>query len=279
MPEFNPVRAKTVLQDKRLYKYRSFEKGKECIVEDIILNNKIRFAKPRELKDPLECRPQYILGKYSSPLYRKKLERWALKTQRHIGKNVNKSEFKKYIRSLSKEDHEKNVSLINEDNQKLLNEKWRILSLSSSPTQSTLWERYGDNNKGISLIFDATTFEFGGAFKVYYPENRLEIDVTSQDLHDIFHATILTKTTEWAYEEEYRVISTMPWEGYTVVLDAEQFFHFDSNLLLGMIFGNKTNKASKERILDMVKKRDADLELWQLHEGEKGELCIEKYNP
>ena len=274
MREFNPVRAKTVLSDKKLYKYRSFDKGREFIVEDIILRNKIRFAKPQELNDDLECMPQYILGNYSSESYRKKLVRWAIKTQRHIGKNINKKAFKKYVRSLPREEHQKKIDEINKDNQELLNDKWRILSLSSNPVQPEIWRRYADDGKGVCLIFDASTFEFGGAFKVYYPENRLEVDITSQDLHDILLTTILTKTLNWAYEEEYRVIASREWEGYTVILESDQFFQFDPSLLKGLILGDKISSSSRQKILDMNELRKCKLDIWHLARSVHGELSM-----
>jgi len=218
--------------------------------------------------------PQFVLGDYSSETYRKKLARWAIKSQRHIGENINKKDFKKYVRSLSREQHQEKVDLINEDNQKLLNEKWRILSLSSNPVQRDIWHRYADKGKGVCLIFDASTFEFGGAFKVYYPESRLEVDVTSQDLHDILYATILTKTKSWNYEEEYRVIASQEWEGYTVVLDAHQFFEFEPRLLTGVIFGDEMSSKSKQRIMNMNYSRKHNLDFWQLKRSNRDELSL-----
>ncbi len=223
--------------------------------------------------------PHYVLGNHSSELYRKKLERWVLKTQRHIKGEIDKNKFKKFIRSLSRKDHQERVNLINNDNQKLLNDKWRILSLSSNPIQPKIWKRYADNGKGLSLIFNASTFEFGGAFKVYYPKNRLEIDVTSQDLHDILHTTILTKTRDWAYEEEYRVISSDPWEGSTVILDSEQFFEFEPSLLIGVVFGDKMNEHSKQNIFHLNDSREDKLEFWQLTRSENEKLSIARITP
>lgn len=275
MNKFYSVRAKSILEDKKLYKYRSFTTKNEYIVEDIILNNKIRFAKPDELNDELECKPKFVLGNMSSILYKKKLERWAVKTQHSLVTKINKKEFKKHFRSLSNNDHKEKVRLINEDNQRFLNEKWRILSLSSNPLQKDLWEVYANNNKGLCLIFNASSFEFGGAFKVYYPNKRLEPDITSQNVQEILQSTILTKTINWAYEEEYRVISCQPHKGPTVILDDSQFFNFHPSLLVGVIFGYEMTNTDREKIITMCKKRESKLDLWEviISKDNKLKLC------
>ncbi len=274
MSKFNSVRAKTILKDKKLYKYRSFTTKNEYIVEDIILNNKIRFAKPEELNDDLECKPKFVLGNMSSDLYKGKLERWAVKTQHSLATKTNKKEFKKYFRSLSNSDHEEKVRLINEDNQRILNDKWRILSLSSNPLQKDLWKVYANNNKGLCLIFNASSFEFGGAFKVYYPDKRLEPDITSQNVQEILQSTILTKTTNWAYEEEYRVISCQPQQGPTVILDNNQFFHFLPSLLVGVIFGHEMTNIDREKIIEMCNKRENKLDLWEVIASKDNKLKL-----
>jgi len=59
----------------------------------------------------------------------------------------------------------------------------------------------------VALVFDAAGGEFGLAFKVHYVEERVPVDITSQNLAAVLNATLLTKRTAWTYEQEFRCIA------------------------------------------------------------------------
>ena len=91
-----------------------------------------------------------------------------------------------------------------------------ILSLTETPTNQAMWAHYADNHQGFVLTFDtANTFfhrrrslndDFHHLRKVIYmartPAGRSLIKL---DGNDIF----FTKSDEWAYEREWRMISPL----------------------------------------------------------------------
>ena len=55
MSEIHAPTARAVLQDRRVYKFRSLADGtQKQRMRDIILGHKIRFSRPSELNDPVE---------------------------------------------------------------------------------------------------------------------------------------------------------------------------------------------------------------------------------
>ncbi len=90
-------------------------------------------------------------------------------------------------------------------------QRFGVLSLTETPDNLLMWSHYGDNHKGVVLGFDETHPFFLGAEivaglsrlnRVEYNQRRPVLSVTTRDNPKIF----LRKSTEWAYEKEWRLI-------------------------------------------------------------------------
>ncbi len=103
-----------------------------------------------------------------------------------------------------------------------------ILCLSKIRSDILMWAHYADGHKGLCLEFDgsANSDFFGEAQPVEYSDYSplpLHKDSGSQ-----MARIVLTKSTHWAYEQEYRII--LPNQACTSV-------SFPKELLTGVIFG------------------------------------------
>jgi hypothetical protein len=255
------VTARTALVDKRLYKYRSLADDKQkARIKDILVNHRIRFSRLSELNDPIEGKPILQLGDWSSSDYRAHFEEWVYSTQRHMVNVPPKDAFIRWVRSLTKDHHEQYVQQINADNHAAIEARWRILSLSATPSQDQMWSHYSDGHSGLALVFDASHGEFGIAFKVHYVPERVPMDVTTQNLTEVLNATILTKRSTWAYEEEYRCIAAEQPEASLLHLE-KQFMTFKPEQLVGIIFGAKTTQSDIDLIKGWIRDRPTRLEL------------------
>ena len=255
------VTARTTLVDKRLYKYRSLSDDKQKTrVKDILVNHRIRFSRLSELNDPVEGKPILQLGDWSSSDYRARFEDWVWSTQRHLANVPPKDAFIRWVRSLTKEQHEQYVQQINADNHAAIEARWRILSLSATPSQDQMWSHYSDGHSGLALAFDVSHGEFGIAFKVHYVPKRVPMDVTTQNFTEVLNATILTKRSTWAYEEEYRCIATEQAEASLLQLE-NQFMAFKPEQLVGIIFGAKTSQSDVDLVKGWIKDRPTQIEL------------------
>jgi hypothetical protein len=278
LAHFAATTAHNALGDKRLYKFRSTaDETQMSRLKSILCEHRIRFSRPSELNDPIEGRPIYELGPWQSEEYRKVFEEWAWNTQQRFDPRPPKEKFTSWIRSLPKEYHEAQVRRINSDNHTTIEAKWRVLSLSAAPANELMWSHYADGHRGVTLIFDASVGEFGLAFKVHYVEERAPVDITTGSLADVLNATLLTKRSAWAYEQEFRCIAPEPPEPQTLRLD-RQFMEFPPNRLKGVIFGVKTPSSQVAEIVRFCTNRVSALQFWRATIADAGHVEIVPYN-
>lgn len=262
--------------EKRLYKYRSMaDEVQKSRLKDILFEHRIRFSRPSELNDPIEGKPIFQLGDWSSPAYRQTFEDWAWKTQQHVNPRPPKDKFLSWIRDKSQEFHAEKVRMINAANHAGIDQKWRVLSLSADPTHDLMWSHYADSHRGVALVFDASGGEFGLAFKVHYVPERIPVDITTQDWTTILNATLLTKRATWAYEQEFRCIASEPAEPITPKLQA-QFMTFPPERLQGIIFGGKASQTDVSEILTLISSRTVPLQVWRAKIAENGGINVVK---
>lgn len=258
-----PPSARAVLKDRRLFKFRSVaDDSQRDRLRDIILGSRIRFSKPSELNDPLEGKPVYALGDWSSEQYRAGFADWAWSIQRHMTKKPPETKFREWIYSQSEDFHRHKVAQINAENHAAIEQRWRVLSLSASCTHDLLWSHYADGHRGVALIFDASYGEFAIAFQVAYVQERKTLDITSQDLDDVFTLTLLTKRDAWRYEEEFRCVGTEA-KQFGALHVPSQFLSFAPPQLLGLVFGATISQENEALIRAWCTERKAPLQLFR----------------
>jgi hypothetical protein len=86
-------------------------------------------------------------------------------------------------------------------------ERWRIYCLTPHPNSLLMWSHYGDRHKGICLEFDTSVPIFGGALQVMYRETLSPISAASLEDWERLASTLLEKSSDWRYEDEYRVLA------------------------------------------------------------------------
>ncbi|MBN9082990.1 MAG: hypothetical protein BGP04_02200 [Rhizobiales bacterium 62-17] len=82
---------------------------------------------------------------------------------------------------------------------------FRIASLSATPTNFLLWSHYADGHKGVAIEVDVPDGYPDLTEVVYSPFSSIfsEKEETLDDMRHLFNS----KGEEWAYEEEYRIIT------------------------------------------------------------------------
>lgn len=272
--EDNAQTARTVLRDRRLYKFRSMADELQCgRLRDIVLGNRIRFSKPSELNDPLEGKPIYVLGDWTSNDYRSKFAEWAWNTQQLVPNKPPETEFRKWVLAQPEVLHRQQVDQINQDNHAAIEQRWRILSLAASSTHDLLWSHYADGHRGVALVFDASYGEFSFAFQVSYERDRRSLDITSQDLNHVLRVSILSKRSGWSYEEEFRCIGTEE-EQFGSLYVPGQFFHFAPTQLIGLIMGANISPQNESLVRQWRAERSTPLQLFKARITQSGAVEI-----
>lgn len=89
-----------------------------------------------------------------------------------------------------------------------LNNTFGLLCMSSTWQSPVMWAHYGDKHKGVCLGFEVPEW---GAKEVSYSPARLETvlgkkPALSDITHEVLEALFTTKSAEWSYEQERRLI-------------------------------------------------------------------------
>lgn len=152
-----------------------------------------------------------------------------------------------------------------------------ILSLSRTPTDPLLWSHYSEGHTGICLGFDAElltnehvfiredieysksptyvdlflkmTEEIGEFVRPWDKEhkysNKQGDDFYTSQLSRLMHANLLVKSEKWKYEEEYRMITTMP-----------GLHSFPALALKEVIQGTKMRNSDRETLTNILRHPD-----------------------
>jgi Protein of unknown function (DUF2971) len=109
-----------------------------------------------------------------------------------------------------------------------------------------MWKRYAQAHLGVCLEFSAADEKgltrFGSdAFRVTYSES-LEFNLLAEPWEQA-KRILLTKSTKWSYEQEWRLILRSP-PGESMVGN----FLFPPEFLTGVIFGYKADDVTREQV-------------------------------
>jgi len=233
----------------KFYKYR----GCDDLDRDlrIISDCKIWYSNPTQFNDPFDCAPTVVLftieekREFSRSLlnsenpdipdaWRETLQR-ALNDEQLLNQMVD--------RVLTPEYLEKRMS------------QYGVLSLSSTNDNALLWSHYSSSHRGFAIEFDVTQIAHYHVpnlekYPLDYFESRLmakPVDYSANRPPSISSAHHLAtpyfhKGSEWAYEEEYRVLSNF----------GPGLKPFDCDLISGIYLGCNVSNETKQKVLKVV---------------------------
>jgi len=221
----------------------------ERVIRGIFQDQKIRFTQPAALNDPLEFNP-IIRFKDGGENYRNFVlngmlypsEEWRLRIGL-VGSQMN---------------------------------RFGILSLTKVPDSFDMWSHYANGHKGFLIEFKADfnkhpcmISQSEGEYPIrevtYVEEYAIDIQEVSDDENFIAHQAFnekmfFTKTSRWAYEEEYRVVRNLA--DYPGWKPLDNKWHRDPNVYLfdfslecveSVTFGACMPRDKKKAIIDACK--------------------------
>jgi hypothetical protein len=193
---------------KTLYHYQG------CSLEylkDTLIRNRVRCSNPEDLNDPWDCRPYFDDRDLADSLRR---EAWAKSFNSYIDLQVpadKQAEARAAIASWRRNDKpvELMVKKLTLATWTWIVESHMIYCLTPHPDSLLMWAHYGDKHKGMCLEFDAK-FHFGRAYQVNYADKLPVIGPDgAMDGKALIGPFFCTKSSEWHYEDEYRLVLTM----------------------------------------------------------------------
>ena len=116
--------------------------------------------------------------------------------------------------------------------------KLGVVSYSAEEYNSLLWSHYSNNHKGMCLVFEIKEEQKAELFKVSYENEIPKLDFKEdEDLKEI----LITKSTVWRYENEYRQIFR----------GSEKHYIYPGELV-EIIFGCQTTSKDIEVIFKII---------------------------
>jgi hypothetical protein len=234
-----------------LYKYRSLRTKKDREhTSRILTHNEIYFAKLKEFNDPFDCNFHISVdGDFIT--HKAKL----------IQLNPNMSEESIDIQTrkeLQPENIKKREQTLNKDIRRI-NGNVGIFSMSAKRDNLLMWSHYADYHKGICLEFRTTGGKLFGCdlSKVDYQKQYPSFSVYDDINPDWMRKFLFTKSEDWKYEEEWRIIYRET--------GCQQFRPEDEELS-GVILGARISKRSKELVLECLAQNNCKAKLYQARE-------------
>jgi hypothetical protein len=80
--------------------------------------------------------------------------------------------------------------------------QYRVYCLTEKPDSQLMWSHYAQAHAGMCLEFDTSGFPFRASTKVEYLA-----EYPTYDLPTVGYEPLITKSAEWAYEAEWRLIA------------------------------------------------------------------------
>ena len=212
-----------------LFRHRSINQ----YFDDIIIKNELWFSKGTEFNDPFDCNIEVDTDNSTDEI------RKYIASKMPIG---TPSDTIDLLVKTSSSDKDKFHRLVNDSVRKVL-EKRGIVCFSKVNDNVLLWSHYSDYHKGCVLTFDVLedpaffVFPLNVKYQADYPDYNHVADSS-----DPVTPLIRTKSCDWKYEEEVRVVK-----------NSTGAHAFKKEALVEIIFGWRTPDTEIARIQKQAK--------------------------
>jgi Protein of unknown function (DUF2971) len=186
----------------RLYHYDKFVPE---YLEDLLTNQRVHFANLANLNDPWDCRPWFDPTVLEEAQVLEQFAEWIfsfaptspVSEEQRLATEIRMRVDPAYRRGI--------LERFSSDFLRMIPNRWRIYCLTPIPDSTLMWSHYADNHRGIVLEYSTDNAVFGIAQEVQYLSSY-----PRWSPHDLMTKStvqlLLTKSDDWEYEREYRVI-------------------------------------------------------------------------
>jgi hypothetical protein len=226
-----------------LYHYEPF---KPNYLTDILTNRRVHCSDLKALNDPWDCRPWFDDSALNNSELIEGLIQWLFSFTPTAPVSEAEIRSTQNVLRTNKEYRHGILERFSEDFLKMIPNRWRIYCLTPVSDSTLMWSHYADNHQGVCLEFSVDDPLFGFAQEVTYlssyprwaPHSLMYSDQPS---------VLLTKSDDWQYEREYRIIGLV--EGvvrptvqkHPLILSGE-FLRFGKGALQAIITGCEANR-------------------------------------
>ena len=256
-------------------------------IVEILKSLELKLPYISEVNDPLECLPYFYCPDVKEAMRKQWLRTF---NRQNVSPPANWEQI--LNEHYKKGEIQKELAESSLKCQKNLNQKSCLLSVSKTSRNTVMWAHYANKHKGaiIGIDFDKVFFEIKRVIcglklnQVEYSEQRPKINVlTDFDIPpEAYLRTILTKSSEWKYEREFRAVfhvdtlEKLQKEGLASLKDFNckktWFLRLNSESIKEIIFGLYTEGSLKLAIRKLIEQ--ADLQHVKLYQAEESETYV-----
>jgi len=231
-----------------LYRYMSCEGDKIKRLEQILQENVIYFPSPSLFNDPFDC----AIGISLECSYEKKLQvllngMTQAVPELPVEEKLRRARKLIDVGALAKID----MNAITKEIMQFVG----ILSMSAIRDNLLMWSHYANKHQGVCVGFKVVPIDpfFGNCYPVIYREEYPETAISDSEI-EITNTAFLTKSSDWAYEREYRIIENINGPG---------LYKFPSHLLSEIIIGCQAPIELREKVIGMARNHPTKPQVFQ----------------
>jgi len=240
------------LQIERLYHYHCFNEPER--LARIFTDGTIYFSRPRDFNDPWDCRPCFSKSVLNDPEEYDRIVRWFVRCGRMHNTSIDDEHLRREqeLRS-NRMLVEWMIDEMTNNMEQAIQRQYRVYCLSIHPDSTLMWSHYADSCKGLCLEFSVRNDLFCGALKVDYLHRYPLFNISATD-EDANLQPLLTKSTIWKYEDEFRLIaSEQPFVFPGVPTTNQGFSALPKGALQSVIVGELMPAPNRELVRSLVK--------------------------
>lgn len=240
-------------------------------------NELLRFTQPGDLNDPFECLPVYptddetieILNRVSKMEIESLKSLKLSKSDRINYRNKLVRKYKTIITDIKKDSPKNLRSDFYRDSNININSNLGILSLSRRWNSTLMWSHYTNSHKGFCVGFDRKSNFFIRDAKstdpnyifqpVIYDENRIKVPIEKGV--KINPNVLLTKSFDWKYEQEERVLASLNKANKHIKNEPYDVFLFNvpHSMIKEIVTGANISTNDFEKINQFCREKNIDL--------------------
>ena len=267
MPTPDTMRTKTAAEQRirSLYHYQAFDDPAR--LARILTDNTVYCSNPKDFNDPWDCRPCFSKTQLDDPSQYERAVEWFVRIGRKRNPEIPEAEHARRAQVLRAERArlEWMIDQMTTDIEQAMFTQYRVYCLSTQADSPLMWSHYTHSHQGVCLEFSVQNALFCGAIPVEYLDHYPEIDLTD-DSHDGTLRAFLSKSKEWSYENEFRLVLAAPGFVYPdMPVTKDNFVTLPSGALTAVIMGCLMPKRDRDNIRSLVRNAGTSIALMAAH--------------
>jgi hypothetical protein len=139
--------------------------------------------------------------------------------------------------------------------------QYRVYCLSTHADAPLMWSHYAGSHRGVCLEFSVQNTLFCGALQVEYLDHYTEFDLSNDD-EDASLKPLLTKSKDWRYENEFRLVVAAPGHTFPGILPTRNnVATLPPGALKSVIMGCQMPQEDREIVRSLVRSSSSPVAL------------------